>query len=250
MHSQSQTNSTHPNETQTSAERKKQRLPFTVRIVKDDAELAKAVHIRQAAYGRHVPELAKTLATPESYDSEPGAIVLLAESKLDGAPIGTMRIQTNDANRLGVERSVILPNWLQGHRLSEATRLGVSGGTVGHLAKVVLFKAYYQYCLRAGVEWMITSARSPLDRQYEALLFAEVFPGRGFIPMLHIGNIPHRVMALEVQSAEKRWQDAGHPLFDFMIRTEHPDIDLGQWGMQQEEPAPRADEPFSMPVAA
>ena len=33
---------------------------------------------------------------PESADSEEGAVVLLAESKLDGSPIGTMRIQTND----------------------------------------------------------------------------------------------------------------------------------------------------------
>ena len=208
-------------------DRKVERLPFTVRLVSDTAALQKAVHIRQAAYGRHIPELAKALGEPETYDSEPGVMILLAESKLDGAPIGTMRIHTNASNRLGVEKSVILPAWLQGQRLSEAVRLGVSHGTVGHLAKAVLFKAYYQYCLANHVQWMITAARSPLDRQYEALLFKEVFPGQGYIPMLHIGNIPHRVMAFDVKSAEQRWREARHPMFDFMIRTHHPDLDIG-----------------------
>jgi hypothetical protein len=207
-----------------------ERLPFTIRVVKDEGALAKAVRIRQAADGRHVPELARTLGAPESYDVEPGAVILLAESKMDGEAIGTMRIQTNAVSRLGVERSVLLPDWLQQQRLSEATRLGVSEGRVGHVAKIALFKAYYQYCLETGVEWMITAARSPLDRQYEALMFQDVFPGQGFIPMVHIGNIPHRVMAFDVASARKRWEQGGHRLFDFMVRTHHPDIDIRDHG--------------------
>ena len=37
-----------------------ERLPFTVRVVRTDAQLRKAVAIRQAAYARHVPALAET----------------------------------------------------------------------------------------------------------------------------------------------------------------------------------------------
>ena len=44
--------------------------------------------------------------------------------------------------------------------------------------------------------------------------------------MRHIGNIPHRVMAFEVKSGETRWAEADHPLFYFMCRTRHPDIDV------------------------
>ena len=90
----------------------------------------------------------------------------------------------------------------------------------------MLFKAYFDYCVDEDIDWMVITARSPLDRQYEALLFKDVFPGGAFIPMHHVGNIPHRVMAFEVATAETRWAAAHHPLYDFIFRTYHPDIDV------------------------
>ncbi|MGE4341195.1 MAG: hypothetical protein AB7E55_35395 [Pigmentiphaga sp.] len=201
-----------------------ERLPFTVRVVDDPASLGKAVRLRQTAYGRHVPELARQLHQPESHDSAPGVAVLLAESKLDGEPLGTMRIQTNVHAPLWLEQSVMLPDDLQHSELAEATRLGVMSGGEGRLAKTAIFKAYYLYCVRQQIDYMVIAGRSPLDRQYLALLFHDVFPERGFIPMQHAGNIPHRVLAFEVATARKRWQDAGHPLFQFVFGTHHPDI--------------------------
>jgi len=201
-----------------------ERLPLRVRIVADDASLYQAVRLRQAAYGRHVQELARTLGEPEPSDRLASTVVLLAESNLDGEPLGTMRIQHNDDGPLGVEQSVLLPPWLQGRRLTEATRLAVVPGSAGTLTKTVLFKAYYLYCLAARVEAMVVVARAPLDRQYSKLLFDEVFPEQGFIPMRHVGNIAHRVFALEVSTARERWAAARHPLYDFMVNTQHPDI--------------------------
>ena len=81
-------------------------LPFTVSVVGDRAQLSKAVQIRHAAYARHVPVFAESLRAPESTDCEDGVVVLLAESKLDGSPLGTMRIQTNEFSPLSVEQSV------------------------------------------------------------------------------------------------------------------------------------------------
>ena len=207
-------------------ELREEQLPFTVRLVLDEAQLAKALSLRQSAYGRHVPDLARTLGSAELCDSDPGAVILLAESKLDGMPLGTMRVQSNRHNPLLLEQSVTLPDWLQGRPLAEATRLGVSGGVAGRLAKTVLFKAYFLYCLRTSIAWMVVAGRSPLDRQYEALLFQEVFPGEGFMPMAHAGNIPHRVLAFEVSTAERRWREGRHPLYDFVFRTRHPDLML------------------------
>lgn len=203
-----------------------ERLPFTVKIARSEEELAKAVNIRHAAYSRHVPAVAAQLQTSESYDREEGSLVLLAESKLDGSPLGTMRIQTNRYRPLALEQSVDLPDWLQGRSLAEATRLGIAEGRVGRIVKTVLFKAYFEYCLSADVEWMVITARSPLDRQYDALLFKDVFPEGGYIPMQHVGNIPHRVLAFEVGTAEARWAKASHSLLNFMRHTHHPDIDL------------------------
>ena len=153
-------------------------------------------------------------------------MVLLAESKLDGSPLGCLWLQSNRHGRLGIEQSVELPEWLKGCNLAEGTRLGVSEGRIGCVVKAALIKAFYVYCLQSDIDWIVITARKPLDRQYEAFLYQDVYPGGGFIPMRHIGGIPHRVMAFEVKSGEARWAEADHPLFDFMCRTRHPDIDV------------------------
>lgn len=202
-----------------------ERLPFTVRVVRGDDALQKAVTIRQAAYGRHVPEFAAKLGSPEPNDHDQGSVVLLAESRLDGSPLGTMRIQTNRYRDLAIEQSVELPKWLKNRSMAEATRLGIDLGRIGRVVKTALFKSFFLYCQAANVEWMVISARPPLDRQYEALLFEDLFPGQ-FIPMRHVNDIPHCVLAFEIGTAEQRWAEAHHPLFKFVFETKHPDIDL------------------------
>ena len=202
-------------------------LPFTVKLVRDNKDLSKAVDIRQSAYARHLPEFAKTLGVPEPTDSQDGVVVLLAESKLDGSALGTMRIQTNRYNPLSLEQSVDLPDWLRVRPLAQAARLGVTDDKSGRMVKTVLFKAFFQFCQQTGIEWMVIAARAPIDRQYQRLLFSDVVTGMGFIPLLQASNIPHRVMSFEIATAKARWAEANHPLLDFMCNTHHPDIDIG-----------------------
>lgn len=204
-----------------------ERLPFTVRLVRNADDLAKAVHIRHSAYARHVPTFADTLRFPEASDFEDGIAVLLAESKLDGSPLGTMRIQTNQFGPLSLEHSLTLPDRLQGLSLAEATRLGVTAAGVGRLVKTVLFKAFFLYCQQSGIDWMVVTGRAPVDRQYDSLLFNDVYPGLGYIPLPHVGNLPHRIMSFEVATAQARWAAANHPLQNFIFHTHHADIDLG-----------------------
>ena len=202
-------------------------LPFTLRVVRSQESLEKAVHIRHAAYARHLPEFAQTLKEPEPADFAPGVVLLLAESKLDGSALGTMRLQSNEFKPLALEHSIDLPDWLRTQRLAEATRLAVTADRLGRMVKTVLFKSYFQHCQTTGVDWMVIAGREPIDRMYDSLLFEDVFPGRGYIPCRHIGNLPHRVMSFHIASAQERWARANHPLLDFICTTAHPDIKLG-----------------------
>lgn len=203
-----------------------ERLPFSVRVVSDAKALDKAVHIRHSAYARHVPDLARTLLEPEQADFSAGSVVLLAESHLDGSALGTMRIQTNRYEPLALEQSLTLPDDLSHSLLAEATRLGVAEGRVGTLVKTVLFKAFYLYCLHSCVDWMVVAGRAPVDRQYLRMLFDDVYPDMGYIPLCHASNLPHRVMKFEVRTAQARWAAVQHPMFRFMVETNHPDISL------------------------
>ena len=215
-----------PNGYQSYSALKEERLPFTVKVAQSGDDLEKAVQIRHAAYARHVPEIAELLKEPEAFDFDDGSVVLLAESKLDGSALGSMRIQTNRFQALKLEASVTLPHWLQNQTLSEAARLGVIGNRVGKIVKILLFKAYYLYCIQEEIDWMVITARSPVDKDYEMLMFEDVFPDQGYIPMKHDANIEHRVMAFHVPSAERLWRTHGHPLYDLVFRTDHPDVDL------------------------
>ncbi|MDD0815733.1 hypothetical protein PSQ39_13935 [Curvibacter sp. HBC28] len=204
-----------------------ERLPFTVRVVSNEQQLAKAVSIRHAAYARHLPDFAESLKRPERSDFSDDSVILLAESRLDGSPLGTMRIQTNRHEPLPLEQSVDLPGWLQnGGVLAEAVRLGVTEGVQGLLVKTVLFKAFFQFCERFGIDWMVIAGRSPLDRQYRRLMFRDVYPDLGPVPLRHAGNIPHRVMCFEVGTARTLPNAEQHSFYDFLFRTHHPDIEL------------------------
>lgn len=203
-------------------------LPFTVRRVDDSEALRKAVQVRHAAYARHLPEFASTLVVPEASDYDGESVVLLAESRLDGEALGSVRIQTNFYQPLHLEESIQLPPWLQGKRLAEVTRLGVTEGRTGRMAKVALMKAMFLYWVQNDIDFAIATGRPPIDRQYEQLMFHDIFEEGTLVPLRHVGGIPHRVMAFEVETAEERWVAAKHPLTNFVFRTYHPDIDIGQ----------------------
>jgi hypothetical protein len=204
-----------------------ERLAFEVRRVETQDDLFKAVAIRFEAYSRHLPELGRRLTAPEPADTEPGYTVLLAENRLDRSPLATVRLQTNEFGPLALERSIELPGWLQGRRLAEATRLALADTVRGRFVTQVMFKAFFQFCLEQGVEWMVVCARPPLDRIYLSLLFEDVVPGGAFVALKHSANIPHRALAFNVATAEARWRTARHPMYAFMGLTVHPDIRVG-----------------------
>jgi hypothetical protein len=203
-----------------------ERLPFTIRRVETEDSLRKAVAIRHAAYARHVPEFARSLAVPEACDYADDTVVLLAESKLDGSALGTARIQTNRDGALHLEESVALPDWLRGRRLAEVTRLGVDEGRIGRVVKIALIKACFEYCEQNAIDYAVVTGRTPIDRQYAQLLFSDVFEEKTLVPLRHVGNIPHRVMAFEIATGEQRWAAARHPMLGFFRHTHHPDIDI------------------------
>ncbi|MCC6954585.1 MAG: hypothetical protein IT290_10745 [Deltaproteobacteria bacterium] len=201
-------------------------LPFRVRLVRTEEQLARAVSIRQVAYNRHLPGLAQELLRPEREDFEPGTVILLAESKLDGSALGTLRIQTNLSKSTEFEDFLPLPKKYQGKALAHIARLGVAAGKSTSLIKLALFKAMHRFCLANQISYLMVVGAPPRDRWYDQLGFEDIFEhGQLFLlPSSH--GIPGRMMSFEVATAERRWRESSHPLYDFMFVQYTPDIDV------------------------
>jgi hypothetical protein len=204
-----------------------QPLPFRIRLVRTEDQLAKAVGVRASAYGRHVPALGAVLKEPEDVDRDDSTVIFLAESKEDGSPVGTLRTQTNlRGGPLALERSVCLPARFRGRPLAGVTRLAVKEGSAGKQVKLALFKTLFRYCFATQIEWILIGARPPLDAQYLSLGFEDLFPGEPLIPFATAGNVLHRVLGFEVFCAERKWFETNHRLYRFMAQDYHPDIEI------------------------
>ena len=81
---------------------------------------------------------------------------------------------------------------------------------------------------------MLITARSPLDREYESMLFGDVYGQNEFLPMAHVGGLPHRVMAKPVALVRQRWAKVNHPFYGFFFETDHIDIDISGASKQGE----------------
>ncbi|MCX7230855.1 MAG: hypothetical protein NTW15_17975 [Burkholderiales bacterium] len=201
-------------------------LSFRVRIVRTEEHLTKAVQIRASSYGRHHPEVAELLQSPEDADRAAFALILLAESKVDGSALGTMRIETNTHGPLPIEGLLPSDSPYAAQTMAFVTRLAVRAGADATLVKLAIFKALHRYCLACQIDWIIVTARPPMDRQYLRLGFVDVYDSDTLLPISWSENIPMRLMALETISCEREWRRIGHPLYAFMFNDYTPDIEI------------------------
>ena len=200
-------------------------LGFTLQLVSSSRDLLDACSVRARAYGHHLPEMGLRLAEPDDLDSAPNTSVFLCRDKLDGRATGTMRIQSSTFGPLLMENSLTLPAWLRRASRAEITRLAVPVGA-DPLTRLSLWKASYLYCMANQLHWMVVGARNEaLIRNYRRLGFIDVFGPDELMPLQHTGGLPHRIMAFETTSAQRRWGEMRHPLYQFVFETQHADLD-------------------------
>jgi hypothetical protein len=200
-------------------------LGFVLELVSSTQDLLDACSVRAQAYGHHLPDMGRKLGEPDELDFAPGVSVFVCRDKAEGRVMGTMRIRSNVFGPLMMEGSFSLPPWIDGARRAEITRLAVRVGA-DPLIRLSLWKASYLFCMANRLEWMVVGARNEaLIRNYRRLGFVDVFGPDQLMPLAHTGGLPHRIMAFENTSAERRWSEMRHPLYQFVFETMHADLD-------------------------
>lgn len=201
-----------------------EQLPFTVRVVTTPKDLAKAVEVRASAYARHMPTLGQSLLAPEAEDLKSDVLVLLAERKFDGRPIGSLRLQSNIRRPLRLHGEAPPLHAYANRRLVETTRLGVDLGESSKIVTAGLIKTAYEICHAAGVDFSVTGGRRSMAQVFRALQFDELEGGP--FPISFGNNIPHWIFVLPIREFESRLRAAGHWYYEFMARTKHSDIEI------------------------
>lgn len=203
-------------------------LPMTVRIVRTPEQLLRVCELRSSAYGLRNPALGSALKTPESADYDPGTVVLIAEAKDTGEVVGTMRIHTNLFQPVPMESVIDLPHNLQGQLVAEACRFCVKGSFNSPFVRLALFKAIYLYCYANQVQFLLCGARKPLNEMYKSLGFVPLNGSsqEWWVPVSYASNLPHSMLMLDVLRVDSHWFETGHPCYQFVRRTYHPDIQI------------------------
>lgn len=200
-------------------------LPFVIRAIETHEELAEVIALRKRAYGRHLGDLPASWSDPEPDDLRPDAVLLAARCKETGELLGSVRLICNARTPLPLEASVALPRRLQGQHLLEASRLAIVPGVKGVRLVHAIVKACFEMAYHCGQDFVVVTARRPVDRMYLGLQFDDMLDGDTFV-YSDILEVPHGLFAMDILDAESRWQAIQHPLYDFMARTHHPDIAL------------------------
>lgn len=202
---------------------RRESLPFRVRLVSSAQDLEKVVEIRSTAYSRHYPRLAEPLSRPEPEDNRSDVLLLIAERKIDRKPLGSMRLQPNFVRPLRIEGELKLPPIYAGRRLVETTRLGIENGSAGSMVMVALAKAAFEICHATAIDFGIAGGRRPMAHVLRALGYDEI---AGPIPISYGNNLPHWVFGIPIAEVETRLQFNSTLYYEFMARTEHPDISV------------------------
>ena len=205
--------------------RRSRQLPFTIQVATSEVDVAELVQVRSDAYSRHNAPGADKLKVAEKQDRGDDAVLLLARSKLDASVLGSVRIQTRLVNPLLVEAAMELPQDVASKRPIELMRGSVSAGTAGRMVSGALAKASFQICVALGFTHIIVTCREPVNALYRAYEFDELLGGE-MIDLPYSPGAKHKVLCLPVQEAGDRWRSRNPVMLDFMMGTDHPDLQL------------------------
>ena len=203
-------------------------LSFTLRPVVSHDDLLRACSVRAEAYGRKNPTFRELMATPDAVDASPWTAVFLCEDNATGRPVGTARVQSTTLgnSQLEIEKYVNPPPELASQGRAEITRLSAVLGA-DPLVRVALWKAGYKHAYDTGARWLLIGVRKPsLTRAYEQMGARDIFEDRRSVLLGHAGNLPHRVLGLDIGALERNWKANNHPLYQFFFGANHQDIVL------------------------
>ena len=194
---------------------------ITIRIARTPEDIAKALYVRWLGY-RKYDSCAK--AELEELDQGRNCTILLAEDDA-GKARGTIRILDRRHGPIEIERfldvDALLPS--SNRSIAEATRFSIPASPLASRIKLLLWKAFLEFCLKRGIEYILVSMRPIAAKDYDRLKFTRLENG-GTYSHSTLGNLAHESYYLHLPTAHDRYRQHNHPLTSFFFEEHYSNI--------------------------
>lgn len=195
---------------------------FVRKAVTDD-DLQKVFKIRWKGYSKHY-NIHNPKEIIDEFDHAANVTLLLATDATNQA-LGTIRILDRSRGNIEFDRYLNIDSLLTPAEqpCAEASRLSIPSNPKSQQIKLLLWKAFYRYCVIYNIKTMLISAiHDSIAHDYELLLFDNI--GVTFIhPM---AKVEAHIYKLNMLNAEEKFKAHHHLLYDFFVMTEHPNIQV------------------------
>lgn len=196
-----------------------------IRIARTEEHIRQAVAVRYQAYAEKLTGLASDVATKEDLDRTLDPVILLAENLDRSQVIATARLNSGPGVR-DLLAQVDMPPSYEEDRLGYFSRMAA----VGHpgekkIARGLLHKALLQICMAKQIDRMLLLVGNVRSKLYMPWGFKPVFPDGVVCPEIVHGR-PVKLYQLETRKAEQKALEIGGPLYDFLFRTLHQEIEI------------------------
>lgn len=183
---------------------------FSVRVVRTPEDREKALQVRARGYNMYGD------LDPEEVVAKPNETTFLAVDQND-APVGTLRVLDRRNGKIELDNFLDVDELLDEDEkpCAEATRFAIPKHPKGMIIKILLWKAYFNYCRTQGIRTMLVSCRPLLARNYLFLLFEDIGP-QGYYKHKHLKNKEHRTYKMNVANMPILWRRHNHPLCMFL----------------------------------
>jgi hypothetical protein len=202
-----------------------QSLPFSVVMSRDKGTSARLLATRQRAFDRHDHPVKTSEHFKKQLKLDSG-VLISAESKLSGECLGSIRIDSNVIERFYFEHEVNTPDLEERSPSICASRLSVTKGPEGGLARMALCKALYLYSHAMQAKYVYCFVDHSRFRLYRNLGFEAVFAGNPNLVLECHNGIPTKLVRSEVNTLENKLLGLSPILKSFFFDTHHPDIKI------------------------
>lgn len=218
-------------------------LPFIVRTANSDEDFAALCDLRAAAYARHdyLPGVADRLLEIDETDLR--STLLVAESKADGAIVGTIRVNSSLRGTTPIPPQ--MPNVeFEGDSFTYVDRFAAQQGPLADIVALALIKAQWFCAYHEGVDWILAAALPALARRYRMVglrTLAGAERGRFHIPHLH--SKAYEAVGERLAGMPGNLRRAAPFLVPFFLDKDHPDILIDKPALLSEHIAASALQP-------